>query len=79
MQIVQRWHPNVDPLNVSDAIDYAGQYLAKLKKSTGSWQMALAAYNWGIGNLKNKGFENAPKETRDYVIEVAGDVLGGFA
>jgi len=27
----------------------------------------LASYNWGIGNLKNKGLENAPQETLDYI------------
>ena len=79
MQIVPRWHPNVDPLDVSAAIDYAGKYLASLKRQTGTWTEALAAYNWGIGNLKNKGFENAPTETKNYVLQIAGDVLGGYA
>lgn len=27
----------------------------------------LASYNWGIGNLKRKGIENAPQETIDYI------------
>lgn len=79
MQIVPRWHPDVDPLNVADAINYAASYLAKLKASTGSWRNALAAYNWGPGNLRSKGFAAAPLETRNYVSQIAGDVLGGYA
>ena len=79
MQIVPRYHPDIDPLNVSEAIDYAGRYLASLKRSTGSWPMALAAYNWGIGNLQRKGFSAAPEETRSYVANISGDVLGGYA
>lgn len=78
MQIVPRWHPGVDPLDVPAAIDYAGQYLAQLKGIAGSWEMALAAYNWGIGNLRREGFENAPTETRNYVKQIAGDVLGTY-
>lgn len=78
MQIVPRWHPDVNPLDVSAAIDYAGGYLASLKKQVGSWEMALAAYNWGIGNLQRQGWQNAPAETRQYVQQIAGDVLGSY-
>jgi len=79
MQIVPRWHPNVDPLNVPEAINYAGAYLARLRRITGSWAMALAAYNWGIGNLNNKGFDKAPTETKNYVSQIANDVAGVYA
>lgn len=30
----------------------------------------LAAYNWGVGNLKKLGMEKAPKETRDYIQKI---------
>lgn len=79
MQIVPRWHPNVDPLNVREAIEYAAKYLAYLRRQTGSWSQALAAYNWGIGNLTKYGFDNAPRETRDYVAQISEDVLRGYA
>lgn len=79
MQIVPRWHPDVNPLDVGAAIDYAGRYLRQLYDRFGSWRMALAAYNWGQGNLSRQGFESAPKETRDYVEQIAGDVLRGYA
>ena len=74
MQIVPRWHPDVDPLNVNDSIDYAAKYMKELHNQTGSWFAALASYNWGIGNYRKKGMENAPKETRDYVAEISADV-----
>ena len=35
----------------------------------------LAAYNWGIGNLRNHRLENAPEETINYITKIA-DLLG---
>ncbi len=78
MQIVPRWHPDVDPLNVPEAIDYAAKYLSNLYKKYGSWSKAIAAYNWGPGNMDKflRGDIAAmPKETRDYIKGVVGDVL----
>ncbi len=74
MQIIPRWHPNVDPLDPYDSIRYAGKYLRQLFNKLGSWNLALAAYNWGIGNLQNKGFSNAPLETKNYVSEILSDI-----
>jgi soluble lytic murein transglycosylase-like protein len=53
-------------LNPTVAIPGAARYLARLYRSTGSWTAALAAYNWGIGNVTRKGLDAAPAETRDY-------------
>jgi soluble lytic murein transglycosylase-like protein len=53
-------------LNPDLAIPGAARYLRKLYDRTGTWAQALAAYNWGIGNVTRKGLEKAPKETRDY-------------
>ena len=82
MQIVPKWHPDVDPLDPWDAIDYAGQYLSKLKRQFGTWEKALAAYNWGPGNLnraiKQSGdqwMQDLPGETFNYVTEITGDVI----
>lgn len=76
MQIVPRWHPEiVDPFNPSEAIPYAAKYLRELYDKTGSWKMALAAYNWGIGNLQKYGIQHAPEETRNYVAQISHDVL----
>jgi soluble lytic murein transglycosylase-like protein len=49
------------------AIPGAARYLAKLYRLAGrNWTAALAAYNWGIGNVQRKGLALAPDETRDY-------------
>lgn len=80
-QIVPKWHPNVDPLNVAESINYAAAYLTRLKNQFGDWETALAAYNWGQGNVNNamkaygyKWLANAPTETQNYVSEIWGDV-----
>lgn len=67
----------INPLNPFESISGAGVYLARLYKSTGTWTKALAAYNWGIGNLKRKGLAAAPRETRNYYTEILADVGGG--
>jgi soluble lytic murein transglycosylase-like protein len=64
----------VDPLNPAQAIDGAGRYLAMLYRQTGTWALALAAYNWGIGNVKRRGLAAAPRETRDYYSQILSDV-----
>lgn len=80
-QIVQRWHPDVDPTDPKASISYAGRYLAKLKKQFGDWQTALAAYNWGWGNVSKAQQEYgaawlsyAPTETQNYVSQIWGDI-----
>lgn len=80
-QIVPRWHPDVNPLDPQESIYYAAQYLTKLKTRFGDWETALAAYNWGQGNVANAredyGYDwlgYAPKETQNYVSEIWGDV-----
>jgi soluble lytic murein transglycosylase-like protein len=61
------------------AIPGAARYLRKMYNRTGAWDKALAAYNWGIGNLQRKGFDAAPAETKDYysVILAKAGVDGG--
>jgi soluble lytic murein transglycosylase-like protein len=80
-QIVPQWHPNVDPLDPYESIRYAGSYLRGLFDRFGGWPMALAAYNWGEGNLNralrmhgSDWLDNAPMETRNYVTQILGDV-----
>jgi soluble lytic murein transglycosylase-like protein len=74
MQIVPKWHPNALPLNVPAAIDYAGRYLRQLYNRFGTWELALAAYNAGQGNVAKAGNKVPPfKETRDYVAQILGD------
>jgi soluble lytic murein transglycosylase-like protein len=64
----------VDPLNPLQAIDGAARYLRTLFDRLGDWPSALAAYNWGIGNVQRRGLARAPAETRAYVNEITADV-----
>lgn len=73
-QIVPRWHPTVDPYDPWASIDYAAAYLSQLRGMFGSWELALAAYNWGPGNLQRQGIESAPLETRNYIAQITADV-----
>lgn len=68
----------IDPLDPFQAIDAAGRYLRSLYRQTGDWAKALAAYNWGIGNVTRKGMAAAPLETRNYFKQIMADIgLGG--
>jgi len=65
----------IDPLDPEQAIPAAAQYLARLYRSRGLWSEALAAYNWGIGNVQRKGLAAAPAETVNYytsILSLAG-------
>jgi len=64
----------IDPLDPFQAIPAAGRYLAKLYRMTGTWAQALAAYNWGIGNVLRRGLASAPTETRNYYSTILADV-----
>lgn len=64
-------------LDPSVAIPGAARYLAKLIRSTGSVSAGVAAYNWGVGNVKRKGLANAPTETVNYVKAITGSNLKG--
>jgi soluble lytic murein transglycosylase-like protein len=64
----------IDPLDPGQAIGAAGKYLAQLYAKFGDWSLALAAYNWGPGNVSRSGLDGAPAETRDYVAQITGDV-----
>ncbi len=73
-QIVPRWHPDVDPLDPIASINYAAQYLRRLYRQFGSWDKALAAYNWGPGNVSRYGLASLPAETHNYITEILGDL-----
>lgn len=74
----------------SDELERVGKdYLAAMTQKYEDPRMALAAYNWGPGNvdraLSSSGgnadavLASAPKETRNYVAKVARRVGGGGA
>lgn len=66
----------IDPLDPQSAIDGAARYLRQLRNALPDWTHAVAAYNWGIGNVRRKGLANAPKETRDYVAGILNIQIG---
>ncbi len=66
--------------DVVQSTDAALDYLQRLHNQFGSWELALAAYNWGAGNISKAQKRNLaaglptdyesltmPKETRNYV------------
>ncbi len=59
-----------DPLDPAQNIDGGSRYLARLvERYHGDTKLALAAYNWGMGNLERQP-ENMPEETKNYVVKV---------
>jgi hypothetical protein len=73
----------IDPTNPQQSIDAAGKYMRQLlDRYGGNVSHALAAYNWGPGNVDKwlaAGGDPAklPKETRDYVANITGMARGG--
>lgn len=61
----------INPYDEDDNIKGGIKYIKQLLNAfNGDEQKALAAYNWGIGNVNRKGLQQAPKETREYVPKV---------
>jgi soluble lytic murein transglycosylase-like protein len=77
----------VDPSDAKSSIFGAAKYLAYLYGRFNSWPWAVAAYNWGEGNVsrflrdgfvitrKGTKITRAPSETRTYVAFIAGVTL----
>lgn len=76
------WGNSGDRFSFKDQSGSAGRYMQFLmKKYGGDIRKALAAYNWGPGNLdkdiaKNGGQwdSHLPAETRNYISAIAGEV-----
>lgn len=69
----------IDPLDTKAASGAAGKMLASLFKKYGAWDKAIAAYNWGDGNLDKDiakhgkdWLKYAPAETQGEVSNVVG-------
>ena len=85
-QIVPKWHPDVDPRDPVASLWYAARLMAGHYARFGTWAKALAAYNWGPGNVggytKPDGTivppwdgrrETLPAETRHYLDVILGE------
>lgn len=53
--------------NIRGGVSYLSQLLDRYDGDT---DQALAAYNWGMGNVDRKGIANAPWETVNYLSQV---------
>jgi len=65
---------SLDPVQNSNG---GTKYLAQLYAQFGTWGLALAAFDWGPGNLQNalntygdNWFSHAPAETQNYVTTI---------
>lgn len=66
----------IDPFDPVQAREGASKYIQQLlKKYDGDLVKALAAYNWGPGNVDKYGLDKAPKETRDYLFKINKGLL----
>jgi soluble lytic murein transglycosylase-like protein len=81
MQIIPRWHPELDPgdaaadaraaLDPARAIPYAAKLLRMYRDRYGSWTLALAAYNAGPGAVDKHGRAVPPfPVTRNYIAKI---------
>jgi hypothetical protein len=69
-QLIPRFHPGVDPWDAVASLEYAAAWVGQLLVSYGgSYARALAAYNWGPGNVRDwDGHpEGLPAETQHYL------------
>lgn len=81
MQFMPHAHPGFDARDPVASVYRAGQYIRELinrfdadkKKAHPSPVVAaVAAYNWGRGNILKKGLANAPRETKIYLQRILG-------
>ena len=63
---------SLDPTDPWRSIDQAAADMRAMYDKFGSWAAALAAYNWGQGNVQRKGLAAAPLETREYIAAILG-------
>ena len=68
----------IDPMDPKQATEGAARFMRMLlDENGGDLEKALYAYNWGSGNLKRKGMENAPLETKIYAPKVISGIRTG--
>jgi len=59
-----------DPFDPAQNIIGGTRYLRQLlDRYQGDRKLALAAYNWGMGNVENR-LQSMPRETRNYIVKV---------
>jgi soluble lytic murein transglycosylase-like protein len=81
MQLLPQYFPGAGLSPAAD-IDTAGKLLSELYARFNDWQVALAAYNWGGGNVHHEYAMDAdkyvlidmPVQTQNYVKQIVADV-----
>jgi soluble lytic murein transglycosylase-like protein len=80
MQLLPQFFPDAG-VSVIDDINTAAQFLKSLYQRFNDWQLAVAAYNWGGGNVHHEistdgkpTLARMPIETQNYVRQVFADV-----
>lgn len=68
--IFQKEYGIKDSRNPLEAVEGSARALASLQKRFGSIEEAVAAYNYGPGNVRRSGMNNLPEETRTYLDNV---------
>ncbi len=77
MPATQRQYKLQNPNDFNQSSDAAARmYADLLRQYNGDIDKALAAYNWGSGNIQKKGMNNAPLETRNYIQQIKGRMGG---
>ena len=59
-----------NPFDAAQNIDAGVRFLSQLLGQFGDTALALAAYNWGPGNVSKNGYDNWPAETVNYVSSI---------
>lgn len=67
-----------DPYDPQQNLRGGVRYLRQmLQRYHGDLATALAAYNWGPGNVDKYGMQNLPPETRAYVSRILTEFTNG--
>lgn len=64
----------VDPFDVEMSVRVACRYLARLYEATGDWVLAVAAYNAGLGRVRQD--RALPETTQRYIRHVFRERVG---
>jgi len=65
-----------DTFDLEKSATAAAKYLGSLQRKFGDFDKALAAYNWGPGNLDRQGMDKMPAETAAYLRKYHGESNG---
>ena len=74
MQLMPQYYPNVNPFDPASAIQAAAETDAANFRKFGSWSLAMAAYNAGVGAVEQYGGIPPFPETQNYVAKIIANV-----